>query len=287
MCGLSDLTDGIAQGDQQQQPQQGPQGRRRVVPPPKLNNHDNEEISDDEMDELPLGGAHRGYSPRRSASGSGRVEMYFPAVDLEVRQRGSTPASDVSHASGRSTTALSVESTDGVDSGLEVEGEPLVRTASLSSTRTSTRVRRPLAHAPGVVITPSGRKSITAVSEVQWMMYWIVFALFTCIETFSDVLLSFWVPFYYEMKVVIVIWLLSPATKGSSLLYRKFVHPTLTEREREIDEYLAKMKERSYSTMLELGSKGINYALQTAIKQLTGGYATLPRSRKASKKKAQ
>jgi hypothetical protein len=34
----------------------------------------------------------------------------------------------------------------------------------------------------------------------------------------------------------------------------------------EIDEYLAKMKERSYSTMVELGSKGINYALQTAIK---------------------
>ncbi|XP_059484882.1 muscle M-line assembly protein unc-89-like isoform X2 [Neocloeon triangulifer] len=101
---------------------------------------------------------------------------------------------------------------------------------------------------------------------VTWMMYWIVFALFTCIETLSDVFLSFWVPFYYEMKVVLVLWLLSPATKGSSFLYRKFVHPTLTEREKEIDEYLAKMKEKSYSTMVELGSKGINYALQTAIK---------------------
>ncbi|XP_065339081.1 uncharacterized protein LOC135938940 isoform X1 [Cloeon dipterum] len=101
---------------------------------------------------------------------------------------------------------------------------------------------------------------------VTWMMYWIVFALFTCVETLSDVFLSFWVPFYYEMKVILVLWLLSPATKGSSFLYRKFVHPALTEREKEIDEYLAKMKERSYSTMVELGSKGINYALQTAIK---------------------
>jgi receptor expression-enhancing protein 1/2/3/4 len=40
------------------------------------------------------------------------------------------------------------------------------------------------------------------------------------------------VPFYYEMKVILVLWLLSPATKGSSFLYRKFVHPTLSEREK-------------------------------------------------------
>lgn len=38
-------------------------------------------------------------------------------------------------------------------------------------------------------------------------------------------------PFYYEFKIVFVLWLLSPATKGSSVLYRKFVHPQLTKRE--------------------------------------------------------
>lgn len=38
-------------------------------------------------------------------------------------------------------------------------------------------------------------------------------------------------PFYYEIKIILVIWLLSPATKGSSILYRKFVHPTLSSRE--------------------------------------------------------
>ena len=61
---------------------------------------------------------------------------------------------------------------------------------------------------------------------VKWMMYWIVFALFTSVETISDVFLS-WFPFYYEIKIIFLIWLLSPATKGSSLLYRKFVHPQL------------------------------------------------------------
>ncbi|XP_043070865.1 uncharacterized protein LOC6559206 isoform X3 [Drosophila grimshawi] len=104
---------------------------------------------------------------------------------------------------------------------------------------------------------------------VKWMMYWIVFAFFTCIETFTDIFLS-WFPFYYEVKVVIVFWLLSPATKGSSTLYRKFVHPMLTRREQDIDEYLNQARERGYSAVLQLGSKGVNYAtnviMQTAIK---------------------
>lgn len=38
-------------------------------------------------------------------------------------------------------------------------------------------------------------------------------------------------PFYYEIKVLLVLWLLSPATKGSSILYRKFVHPMLSRHE--------------------------------------------------------
>ncbi|XP_014220218.1 nucleolar and coiled-body phosphoprotein 1-like isoform X2 [Trichogramma pretiosum] len=105
---------------------------------------------------------------------------------------------------------------------------------------------------------------------VKWMMYWIVFALFTCAETFTDVFFSFWFPFYYEIKIILVLWLLSPATKGSSILYRRFVHPALCKRESEIDEALARATEQGYSAVLQLGSKGVNYAttvlMQTAIK---------------------
>ncbi|XP_050326774.1 uncharacterized protein LOC126757157 isoform X1 [Bactrocera neohumeralis] len=116
---------------------------------------------------------------------------------------------------------------------------------------------------------------------VKWMMYWIVYAFFTCIETFTDIFLS-WFPFYYEVKVIIVLWLLSPATKGSSTLYRKFVHPMLTRREQEIDEYLNQAKERGYSAVLQLGTKGVNYAtnviMQTALKGGGNLVQTLRRS---------
>ncbi|XP_055592501.1 uncharacterized protein LOC129744131 [Uranotaenia lowii] len=116
---------------------------------------------------------------------------------------------------------------------------------------------------------------------VKWMMYWIVFALFTCIETFTDILLS-WFPFYYEIKVILVLWLLSPATRGSSTLYRKFVHPMLTRREQEIDDYINQAKEKGYTAVLQLGSKGVNYAtnviMQTAIKGGGGLVQTLRKS---------
>ncbi|XP_049763501.1 uncharacterized protein LOC126092109 isoform X4 [Schistocerca cancellata] len=114
------------------------------------------------------------------------------------------------------------------------------------------------------------------------MMYWIVFALFSCAETFTDVFLSFWFPFYYEIKILLVLWLLSPATKGSSILYRKFVHPMLSRREQDIDEYIAKAKEQGYHTVLHLGTKGVNYAttviMQTAIKGGGGLVQQLRRS---------
>ncbi|KAK6635712.1 hypothetical protein RUM44_000966 [Polyplax serrata] len=126
---------------------------------------------------------------------------------------------------------------------------------------------------------------------VKWMMYWIVFALFTCFETFTDLFLSFWFPFYYELKIITVIYLLSPATNGSSILYRKFVHPVLAKREQEIDDYIAKAKEQGYHTMLNLGSKGVTYAtsllMQTAIKglpslQMTPSSDFLPEKRSES-----
>uniref|UniRef100_A0A4W4G3L0 Receptor expression-enhancing protein n=1 Tax=Electrophorus electricus TaxID=8005 RepID=A0A4W4G3L0_ELEEL len=109
---------------------------------------------------------------------------------------------------------------------------------------------------------------------VKWMMYWIVFALFTTAETITDLLLS-WFPFYFELKIAFVIWLLSPYTKGSSVLYRKFVHPTLSRKEKEIDEYIAQAKDRSYETMMRFGKRGLNIAATAAVTAAAKGQGVL------------
>lgn len=94
---------------------------------------------------------------------------------------------------------------------------------------------------------------------VKWMMYWIVFALFTSMETVTDIFLSWWFPFYFEIKIILLIWLLSPATHGSSILYRKFVHPALVRREQKIDAMLESAQTQSYNTAMELGQRGVRY----------------------------
>uniref|UniRef100_A0A4W3K6U4 Receptor expression-enhancing protein n=2 Tax=Callorhinchus milii TaxID=7868 RepID=A0A4W3K6U4_CALMI len=109
---------------------------------------------------------------------------------------------------------------------------------------------------------------------VKWMMYWIVFAFFTTAETITDIILS-WFPFYFELKIAFVIWLLSPYTKGSSVLYRKFVHPTLSSKEKEIDEYISQAKDRSYETMMRFGKRGLNLAANVAVTAASKGQGVL------------
>ncbi|XP_050818312.1 receptor expression-enhancing protein 2 isoform X3 [Gopherus flavomarginatus] len=115
---------------------------------------------------------------------------------------------------------------------------------------------------------------------VKWMMYWIVFAFFTTAETLTDIVLSCFsislrFPFYFELKIAFVIWLLSPYTKGSSVLYRKFVHPTLSSKEKEIDEYITQARDKSYETMMRVGKKGLNLAANAAVTAAAKGQGVL------------
>jgi len=104
---------------------------------------------------------------------------------------------------------------------------------------------------------------------VKWMMYWIVFALFTALEIFTDIFLSFWFPFYYEIKIFLIIWLLSPATKGSSLLYRKFVHPYLVRREEKIDQIMSAAQTQGYNTAIELFKKAAHHMTNLVMEGVT------------------
>ncbi|CAB3401989.1 unnamed protein product [Caenorhabditis bovis] len=95
---------------------------------------------------------------------------------------------------------------------------------------------------------------------VKWMMYWIVFALYSFCENILDLLLAFWFPFYYQFKIIFIFWLLSPWTKGASILYRKWVHPTLNRHEKDIDAMLDAAKSESYNQIVRIGSRSLVFA---------------------------
>lgn len=62
-------------------------------------------------------------------------------------------------------------------------------------------------------------------------------------------------------------------TKGSSILYKKFIHPKLSRHEQDIDEYINQAKEKGYKAVLDAGTKTFDYAskfiVETAIKVST------------------
>ncbi|NP_001032664.2 receptor expression-enhancing protein 3a [Danio rerio] len=117
-------------------------------------------------------------------------------------------------------------------------------------------------------------KSKNVKEYVRWMMYWIVFALYTVVETITDLSLA-WFPVYYELKMAFVFWLLSPYTRGASVIYRKFLHPMLASKEREIDEYIVQARERSYETMVNFGRQGLTIAAAAAVTAAVKGQGAI------------
>lgn len=71
---------------------------------------------------------------------------------------------------------------------------------------------------------------------LKWIVYWIVYAFFTCLELLTDAVMS-WFPFYYEIKVIFFIWLLGPSTRGAMKFYKAIIHPTLVSREQVTTGY--------------------------------------------------
>ena len=90
------------------------------------------------------------------------------------------------------------------------------------------------------VIYPSC-KSLEAMStddtfddDKQWLTYWIVFSLFITLEqSFSWVVC--YIPMYFLIKLLILIWLQNPLTLGATLIYKMYVGPFAKKYEQPLE----------------------------------------------------
>jgi len=78
-------------------------------------------------------------------------------------------------------------------------------------------------------------KTVEKDDDSQWLIYWVVYSFFILVESFTDALL-FWIPFYYFTKVLFLIYLMHPATRGAGQLYLTVIAPFLQKTE---EEYVA------------------------------------------------
>ncbi|KND93882.1 Protein yop-1 [Tolypocladium ophioglossoides CBS 100239] len=61
--------------------------------------------------------------------------------------------------------------------------------------------------------------------DTQWLTYWVVFAFFTVIESFFNIV--YWFPFYFIFKFVFLLWLSLPVFRGADIIFKSFMAPTL------------------------------------------------------------
>lgn len=54
--------------------------------------------------------------------------------------------------------------------------------------------------------------------DIQWLTYWVVFGFFTFTEGIALRLVLYYVPWYYALKSVFILWLQLPAFRVSSIL---------------------------------------------------------------------
>ena len=52
-------------------------------------------------------------------------------------------------------------------------------------------------------------KSLESDDDTKWLTYWVVYATFATVESFTDLLIN-WVPFYYTAKVLFLLYLSLP-----------------------------------------------------------------------------
>ena len=89
--------------------------------------------------------------------------------------------------------------------------------------------------------------------DTQWLVYWVIFAFFSIMETFVDLLL-YWIPFYYAFKLAFLLWAMLPQTKGAKFLYDNFLKDFLKKNESRIDAAMADAKKNASSIASEFAT---------------------------------
>jgi len=76
--------------------------------------------------------------------------------------------------------------------------------------------------------------------DTQWLTYWIIFSLFRIVDGFGNFVLQY-VPFYYTIKLVFLVYLYHPRFRGATLVYQYAIRPFMLRHQAKIDEKLEQL----------------------------------------------
>ena len=78
--------------------------------------------------------------------------------------------------------------------------------------------------------------------QKKWLTYWVVFGSFIIVDMGSKVIVKF-IPFYFVLKILFLIWLFMPGSNGCTLIYYLVVKKIFRYYEDKIDSYVIGAKD--------------------------------------------
>ncbi|KAL2342794.1 hypothetical protein Fmac_004079 [Flemingia macrophylla] len=84
-------------------------------------------------------------------------------------------------------------------------------------------------------------ESTSKLDDEQWLAYWIIYSFLTLMEIVLQSLWE-WIPIWYDVKLLLVAWLVLPQFKGATFLYERFVRQYINERNKSPNGGKAKNK---------------------------------------------
>ena len=82
----------------------------------------------------------------------------------------------------------------------------------------------------------------SAEDDKQWLTYWAIFGFFSVLDEFGCCILSY-IPYYYFIKVCLLIWLFNPVSQGAMIVYANGVKPFMTKYNKQINEFVDLLRE--------------------------------------------
>ncbi|KAJ7481738.1 TB2/DP1, HVA22 family-domain-containing protein [Mycena latifolia] len=80
----------------------------------------------------------------------------------------------------------------------------------------------------------------------RWLMYWSVLGCIVGVEYVAEWLIC-WIPFYYPLKTLLLLYLALPQTRGSTYIYTTHLQPFFRTHEGQIDSLLAQLRVYIYT----------------------------------------
>ncbi|KAJ7275210.1 TB2/DP1, HVA22 family-domain-containing protein [Mycena haematopus] len=80
----------------------------------------------------------------------------------------------------------------------------------------------------------------------RWAQYWAVAGVIIAFQFLGEFLIS-WLPFYWEVKTLFLLWLALPQTQGSTFIYQMYLEPFLKKNEVTLDADVASINAQTFA----------------------------------------